>query len=1494
MSIKSLSNYTVQSRYSRYIPDKQRRETWAEAVKRVFDMHRVKYAEAIEKSPELGEMIDWTESMQVRKRVLASQRSLQFGGSSILRHNLKMFNCLYTHIDRHRVFAEIMFSLLCGCGVGFSVQKQHVSKLPLLKSRSKEKITYVVEDSIEGWADAIGVLMNSFFQADKDLKAYWGKTIEFDYSLIRPEGALIANQFKAPGPQGLKSSINKIENLILSRFAGKTKITLSPIDAYDIIMHISDAVLSGGVRRSATICIFSHDDESMMNAKTGNWFSENPQRARSNNSAALLKNKTSREDFAKLMKSTKEFGEPAFVWLDDLDIGYNPSLRKGTQILTRDGIIPIEELQDKDFEVRNLFGNWEKATCRLSGRNKKLIKLRLGNKHDYYATEEHKWPVLHNKGFIKKKTLDLKRGDKIPANYLPSLCEDSGKGDYSDGFLIGWLYGDGSITDRKDGRRQYNFIVSDEDDANGNISEIIISKLNLLKEEHEREINWSKRGKCLETCTTSPSIKKYMDSFFVDKKEFGLPKSLFDFSFSEEFRKGFIDALISSDGSVFVKENGGEITLSTAKRQMADDFVELMGFYGFFLGLDHRKIQNPKFPNQKEYDKIYHNYRIRFYQNGDIYHFRKNFRLSHTGKQKKLQSIKLQNEIYQNQRFISVSSVDDSGLFEDVWDIGVFDETHCFQLSHCVTGNCVEIGMYPKTRDGRSGFQSCNLTEINGKWCDSEQSFLEACEASAIIGTLQAGYTDVGYLSKESKEIFEEEALLGCSITGMMDNPNVLFDPKIQRKGAQTILRKNEEVAALIGIKPAARATAVKPAGCQKADTLVSTEDGILRLDEIGDVDGNVEQDHDISVCTDRKTKKSTKFFVNGKQKTKNIQLDSGLSLESTYDHKYKIITPEGDYLWKKAGEIKDGDVLPYSLGEYKGGSKQKLNSIDCQFNKFTPKYQIKHIKQPKFIDEDFAWFLGVYYGDGSNHKNSIRISINFEEQKGVDKILRILSDKFNVKGIVYEDDRENHCGGYVNIASAEFVAFLAANDLLKPKADGIAIPKIIRCSSKAVIESFIDGYAVADECDKSQSGQSYYTVSKVMADQLVCVLRAIGRDCKMRLMPPTKSSYGNKMRYWIQERKSIKGDITKLDKDRQKIINNLRKHDLNNHFADKVVLVEESECLTYDLEVDDTHTYLANSYISHNSTSCVLGTASGIHPHHAKRYIRRVQANKSEFCLQKMMELNPISVEESVWSANKTDMVISFLCEVPAGVITKNQLSAVELLEKVKLTQQNWIEFGTREASCVFSKTRHNVSNTVTVKPEEWDDVEKFIFDNQNLFAGISLLPSSGDLDYPQAPFSTVLTPNELVREYGDASVFASGLVVDGLAAFDNNLWVACDSVLGLNQLEECGAEPQYPKSRNFKDLSIYFKDREKYDSCIAKQDWVRRVKQFSKRYFDGDTKRTTHCLKHVSLWKTWCDLKREYVEIDWSEQQEERESHVSADTLGAAACSGGSCELT
>jgi ribonucleoside-diphosphate reductase alpha chain len=741
MSLKALMDYTFTAKYSRYLPDKKRRETWKESVDRVRAMMLEKYADK-----NVEEKINWAYDMMYKKRVLGSQRALQFGGDPIFKHHARIYNCVASYVDRLRFFQECMYLLLCGCGAGFSVQKHHIAKLPSLLSIAPDgNKKFVIEDNIEGWSDAIGVLICSYFEQSELFPEYIGKIPVFDYSKIREKNAPLSNGGKAPGPEPLRKAIKNIKKILdnaIARveFNSSACRKLKPIEAYDIIMHFADAVISGGVRRSATICVFSPDDEEMAKAKTGNWFIENPQRGRSNNSALLLRNRTTPEQFAELMKSVKEFGEPGFVWSDSTELIVNP---------------------------------------------------------------------------------------------------------------------------------------------------------------------------------------------------------------------------------------------------------------------------------------------------------------------------------------------------------------------------CVEIGMYPvDVETGLSGWQGCNLSTINCSKVNTEEDFYDACEAAAIIGTLQAGFTSFPYLGEVSERIFRRESLLGVSGTGWLEKPEICLRSEVQQRGAEIVKETNAAIAYTIDIPVAARTTCVKPEG----------------------------------------------------------------------------------------------------------------------------------------------------------------------------------------------------------------------------------------------------------------------------------------------------------------------------------------------------------------------------------SSSCVLGTASGIHPHHAKRYIRRVQANKSENVYKHFKNVNPRACEESVWSANKTDDVISFCVEVPDGSKTKNQVCASSLLEIVKSTQQNWVIPGTNLNLCTKPWLNHNVSNTINVQEDEWGYVEEFIYNNRKYFCGISLLPATGDKDYPQAPFTTVYLPSEMLSHYGEGAMFASGLIEASLTLWNNNLWAACSDLLMYQTAERLVGQ-----------------------SCVItaekqKITWIDRCNKYAGKYFDGDIKRLTYCMKDVYNYKLWTELQREYQPVDYTTLIE---SEDNTQLEQALSCSGGSCEI-
>ena len=305
-----LSDITVHMKYARYLSEKERRETWAEIVDRNKAMHVKKY-------PELEDEINGAYEMVYNKKVLPSMRSMQFGGKPIEVAPNRIYNCAFAPIDDWHAFGEVMFLLLGGTGVGYSVQMHHVEKLPAInKPVSKRARRFLVNDSIEGWADAVKTLVRSYF--------FGGSKLRFDYSDIRPKGALLVTSGgKAPGPQPLNECLVKLQGMLEEKENGDR---LSTIEVHDMICHIADAVLAGGIRRAALISLFSADDQEMLSAKTGNWWEKNPQRGRSNNSVVLLRHRITKEFFQDLWERVKESGsgEPGFYFSNDKDWGTNP------------------------------------------------------------------------------------------------------------------------------------------------------------------------------------------------------------------------------------------------------------------------------------------------------------------------------------------------------------------------------------------------------------------------------------------------------------------------------------------------------------------------------------------------------------------------------------------------------------------------------------------------------------------------------------------------------------------------------------------------------------------------------------------------------------------------------------------------------------------------------------------------------------------------------------------------------------------------------------------------------------------------------------------------------------------------------------------------------------------------------------------------------------------------------------------------------------------
>ena len=311
ISNQILSDITVYMKYAKFNEELNRRETWEELVTRNKKMHQKKF-------PMLKDEIEENYKLVYDKKVLPSMRSLQFGGKPIEISPNRIYNCAYLPIDHLDAFSETMFLLLGGTGVGYSVQRHHVEKLPMIqKPYPKRKRRFLIGDSIEGWADAIKVLMKSYMNGG-------GSRIEFDFSDIRPKGAmLVTSGGKAPGPQPLKECILKITGMLDQKENGSKLTTL---EAHDIVCHVADAVLAGGIRRAALISLFNADDDEMISCKSGNWWELNAQRGRANNSAVLMRHKITKEFFLDLWKRVElsGAGEPGIYFNNDKDWGTNP------------------------------------------------------------------------------------------------------------------------------------------------------------------------------------------------------------------------------------------------------------------------------------------------------------------------------------------------------------------------------------------------------------------------------------------------------------------------------------------------------------------------------------------------------------------------------------------------------------------------------------------------------------------------------------------------------------------------------------------------------------------------------------------------------------------------------------------------------------------------------------------------------------------------------------------------------------------------------------------------------------------------------------------------------------------------------------------------------------------------------------------------------------------------------------------------------------------
>ena len=725
-------------KYAKYLPEMQRRETWHELVTRNMEMH-------IKKFPQLETEIREVYKFVYDKKVLPSMRSMQFAGKSIEVSPNRIYNCAYMPIDDVRAFGEVMFLLLGGTGVGYSVQKHHVENLPeIRKPNAKRHKRYLIADSIEGWADAVKVLVKSYFTGSS--------TVQFDFSDIRPKGArLVTSGGKAPGPQPLIECLIKVEGVLSKKNDGDR---LSPIEVHDMVCHIADAVLAGGIRRAALISLFSADDEEMIACKSGNWWELNPQRGRANNSAVLMRHKVTKDFFMDLWKRIElsGAGEPGIYLTNDKDWGTNPCCFVGSTIVaTADGRngVPIKQLCDEGYQgpvysMQAQTGQVVTSYCSRvwkSKENAELVKVTLDDNSSFTCTPDHRI-MLRNGQYVQAQHL-LEGTSLMPFNSY------------------------------KRSDRNYRMIQSN---TGRDIAQYahVAQYYDIVKEGYNSQHIHHKDG-----------------NGFND-----LPENLEAIDAIEHNRQHMLGEV-----NAFHKMSNTSYETWVQKQSNRQKGVNNVNSNGLtteemIIRCFEKTVQKR---SKLSYKEVLDTCEVKFLSKGRL-------------KEMKAESVtEFANTLAElaNHKVVSVEFLSER---EDVYDMTV-EGTHNFAIitsskdenlitsSGVFVHNC-EIALRP--------FQFCNLCEVNVSDIENQMDLNARVKAAAFIGTLQAGYTDFHYLRDIWKRTTEKDALIGVSMTGIGSGVVLNYN---MTQAAKVVKEENERVAAIIGINKSARTTTVKPAG---------------------------------------------------------------------------------------------------------------------------------------------------------------------------------------------------------------------------------------------------------------------------------------------------------------------------------------------------------------------------------------------------------------------------------------------------------------------------------------------------------------------------------------------------------------------------------------------------------------------------------------------------------------------------------------------------------
>lgn len=810
-----LSNLVINTKYARYLPELKRREVWEEIVARNEQMHHDQFdwmyiKHSYSDTRMFERMIKKAYKHVYNRTIMPSMRSLQFSGKPILEANHRIYNCAWRIINEPIAFHEIFYLLLLGVGVGYSVQQHHVYQLPTIKQPTTT-IHHTINDSIEGWATAVNILIEGY---------YSNYRTQFDYSKIRAKGTpLVSTGGFAPGPDAFRNSLTHIARIFDNAIGRK----LATLEVHDVICHLSDAVLSGGIRRAALLSIFSYGDQAMMECKAGNFYETNPQRARANNSVYLPRETTTKQQFANLFKQTciNGTGEPGFIFTNDtLEYGFNPCcVQKDCLITTSEGLRRVHQLENKPF-VAIVNGKEYPSKGFWCTGTKEIYEVKTNRGFSVKATDDHR--ILTTDGWIELK--DLVIGDTLILDKSIHTAPHN-QDEFELGWLLGEVWGDGGHNPDK--YKSYVRFWGENNKEMCDKASNIIEKLPLdyhapIKPNNKPCYNHTHKTYQISNKKISLFVEKYLESKTKDIKDALLNES-------KSFIAGFISGAFDSDGCICGDTKGGGIQLQLAQVKEEDllKIQIMLSLFGIISSI--RKMVCKKesmLPDGNGGSKLYktkQQYRLDIGRDS-VELFANIIGFSEPHKAQKLKSLieSKTKRSYKTRYEASVISITKLGE-EPVYDCTV-PEADSFVCNGVIVHNC-EISLKNKG--------VCNLVTIDAhklsqeahklKGKDQNEYIQSVIASAALIGTMQATYTKTPFLDKSWQQVAEDEALLGVSFTGIQDNTGIESHVigNIEHEGywdletlSKYVNHINDHAAnCLFDINPAKRTTCIKPEG---------------------------------------------------------------------------------------------------------------------------------------------------------------------------------------------------------------------------------------------------------------------------------------------------------------------------------------------------------------------------------------------------------------------------------------------------------------------------------------------------------------------------------------------------------------------------------------------------------------------------------------------------------------------------------------------------------